>query len=95
MIPAHSLIPQVLAEVLSKAPLTPEKISFAWRSAVGPAVGRVSTVRLGDGGVLLITVTEPHWGPAIHKSSRLILDRLATLLGPDVVIRLETVASRS
>ncbi len=94
MIPAQSLIPGVLAEVLRKAPLTPEKVSFAWRAAVGPAVGRVSSVRLGEGGVLHVTVTEPHWGPAIAKSSALILQRLASLLGPEVVTRLDTTASK-
>jgi hypothetical protein len=94
VVPAQSAIPNVLAEVLRKAPLTPEKVSFAWRHAVGPAIDRVSAARLGDAGVLYITVTEPHWGPAVHKSSRLILERLAILLGPGVVTRLETAASK-
>jgi len=94
MIPAQSAIPDVLAEILRKAPLTPEKVSFAWRAAVGPAVGRVSSVRLGDNGVLHVTVTEPHWGPAIAKSASLILKRLTALLGPDVVTRLDTRASK-
>jgi predicted nucleic acid-binding Zn ribbon protein len=94
MIPAQSAIPEVLAEILRKAPLTPEKVSFAWRSAVGPAIGRVSTVRLGEDGALHVTVTEEHWGPAIRKSSSLILKRLAALLGPDVATRLVTTASK-
>lgn len=94
MIPAQSAIPDVLAEILRKAPLTPEKVSFAWRSAVGPAIGRVSTARLGDHGVLCVTVTEAHWGPAIAKSSTLILKRLAALLGPEIVTRLDTTASK-
>lgn len=90
MIPVQSSIPRVLAEVLQKAPLTPEKVSFAWRAAVGPAIGRVSSVRLGANGVLQVTVTEPHWGPAIVKLSGLILQRLSSLLGPGIVTRLET-----
>jgi hypothetical protein len=94
MIPARAAIPDVLAEILKKAPLTPEKVSFAWRVAVGPAVARVSTVRLGDNGILHVTVTEEHWGPAIKRSSSLILTRLSSLLGPDVVTRLDTRASK-
>jgi hypothetical protein len=93
MIPVQSAIPDVLAEVLRKAPLTPEKVSFAWRAAVGPAVARVSSVRLGESGTLHVTVTEAHWAPAISKSSALILRKLATLLGPEIVTRLDTTAS--
>ncbi len=94
MIPAQSAIPAVLAEILRKAPLTPDKVSFAWRVAVGPAVARVSTVRLGTDGILQVTVSEEHWGPAIAKSSTLILRRLATLLSPDLVTRIEISGSR-
>ena len=94
VIPAHSAIPGVLAEVLRKAPLTPEKVSFAWRNAVGAAIARVSAVELGAGSVLLVTVSEPHWGPAIQKSAPMILNRLALLLGPGIVTRIETTASK-
>jgi hypothetical protein len=93
MIPAQSVIHGVVAEMLKHAPLTPEKVSFAWRTAVGPSIGRVSSARLGDAGVLYVTVVEPHWGPAIMKSSGLILHRLSSLLGPGIVTRLETEAS--
>lgn len=94
MIPAHSAIPDVLAEILRKAPLTPEKVSFAWRTAVGPAVGRVSSVTLGNDGILHVTVTEEHWGPAIMRSAPLILKRLTALLGPGVVTRLDTASKK-
>lgn len=93
MIPAQSVLHGVVAEMLKHAPLTPEKVSFAWRTAVGPTIGRVSSVHLDDAGVLHVTVTEPHWGPAIAKSSGLILHRLASLLGPGIVTRLATRAS--
>lgn len=88
MIPTRSIIPQVLAEMLQKAPLTPEKVAFAWRMAVGPTIDRASTVVLDEAGALHVAVSDPHWGPAIRKSSRLILERLAGLLGPGVVTRL-------
>ena len=48
VIPVHEFMPQALAEILRKAPLTPEKVAFAWRSAVGPAVDKASTYRLTE-----------------------------------------------
>lgn len=94
MIPAQSLIPDALAEVLRHAPLTPEKVSFAWRTAVGATIGRVTTARLGDAGVLHVAVTDARWRPAIAKGASLIRTRLAALLGPDIVTRIELTASK-
>ena len=90
MVPAHSAIPKVLAEVLRKAPLCPEKVDFAWRAAVGPAVARVTSVRLDSDGVLHVTTREPHWLVEVRRSSQLILARLESLLGADVVRALDT-----
>ena len=36
--PLNSAIPGALAELLRDAPLSPGKVSFAWRAAVGPAL---------------------------------------------------------
>ena len=33
-------MPAVVAEVIRKAPLTDEKVAFAWRLAVGPGHGQ-------------------------------------------------------
>lgn len=85
MVPAHTAIPRVLAEVLRKAPLCPEKVDFAWRAAVGPAVARVTSVSLGGDGVLHVTAPEQHWGTEVRRSSKLILARLEGLLGAGVV----------
>ena len=41
MIPLQQFMPDALAAILRKAPLTPEKVDFAWRSAVGGAVAQV------------------------------------------------------
>jgi predicted nucleic acid-binding Zn ribbon protein len=84
MVRADRVIPAVLAEVIRKAPLCPEKVEFAWRSAVGAAVARVTRVRLDDQGVLHVMASDPQWGREVKRSSRLILTRLATLLGPQV-----------
>lgn len=94
MVPAHKVLPGVVAEIIRKAPLTAEKVDFAWRAAVGPAVARVTSVALGDGGVLTVTVSEPHWASEVARSSRLILARLETMLGRDVVARLDTTSAK-
>ena len=92
MIRAQRLIPTVLAEVIRKAPLCPEKVEFAWRSAVGPAVQRVTTVRLDEAGVLHVTAADAHWSREVKRSSKLILARLETMLGPDTVKRIRVIS---
>jgi hypothetical protein len=89
MVPAHSVIPRVLAQIIRPAPLCQEKVEFAWRAAVGPAVARVSTVRLTDGGVLIVTVANEHWRREVERSIGLIRSRLEALLGRDVFTRVE------
>jgi predicted nucleic acid-binding Zn ribbon protein len=90
VVPAHKLIPSVLANVLKNAPLCPEKVEFAWRIAVGPAVARVTSISLDDHGALHVTSSDPHWLAEVRRSSKLILARLATMLGPDAVQRIST-----
>ena len=46
MIPLQQVMPAALASVLRQAPLSPEKVAFAWRTAVGAAIDRASTVEL-------------------------------------------------
>jgi hypothetical protein len=94
MIRVDRVIPDVLAEVIRKAPLCPEKVEFAWREAVGPAVARASTVRHDDCGVLHVTA-DAAWIAEIRRSSRLILGRLARLLGSGVVTSIATVTAAS
>jgi predicted nucleic acid-binding Zn ribbon protein len=49
---------------------------------------RATTVRLDDSGILHVTATDPHWAREVKRSSKLILSRLESTLGPDVVKRL-------
>jgi len=84
MIPVHRVIPDALAAVLQKAPLTPEKIAFAWRTAVGASVDRVTTVEL-KGRVLHVRAKDAAWQREVERSAGLIRARLGTLLGDDVV----------
>ncbi len=95
MTPAHRILPSVVAEIIRKAPLSPEKVEFAWRAAVGPAVARVTKVRLDQDRVLHVTASEPHWQGEVRRSSALILARLERMLGPGTVARLDSADQRA
>ena len=84
MIPVNDFLSRALAEVLSKAPLTPEKVAFAWRQAVGPGVDRATTIEL-DGEVLRVRAQGAQWQREVERSAALIRSRLDALLGSDVV----------
>ncbi len=84
MQPLAQAIPRVLADLLRGTPASPGKVEFAWRAAVGPAMGRVTRVRL-EGHVLIVEAQTPHWTREVSRSSRIILKRLRGLLGEHVV----------
>ncbi len=90
MIPVQQLMPAALSEVLRKAPLTPEKVTFAWRTVVGPAVHQATTVELRDR-VLHVHAKGGPWARELERSAASIRQRLAPLLGAGVVgyIRIE------
>jgi hypothetical protein len=75
-------LPGALAELLRDTPLSPGKVGFAWRAAVGPAVGKATTVRL-EGGQLLVDAASLTWAREVERSTPAILVRLRTLLGAD------------
>jgi hypothetical protein len=75
-------LPGALAELLRGAPLSQGKVGFAWRAAVGPAVGKVTTVRL-EGRQLLVDAASIPWAREVERSTPVILMRLKTLLGND------------
>ena len=80
---AHAL-PGALAELLRDAPTSEGKVAFAWKAAVGPAFDRATAVKL-EGCALIVEVASTQWAREIKRSSAVILTRLQTLLGPDVV----------
>ena len=84
MIPINDIVPDALAAVLRRAPLTPEKIAFAWRTAVGPAVDRVTSIEL-KGRVLHVRAKDAAWQREVERSAGLIRTRLEMLLGAAVV----------
>ena len=81
-------MPEALAAVLQKAPLTPDKVAFAWRTAVGPSVDRVTSVSL-DGYTLRVRTRDAAWQREVERSAGLICSRLDVLLGSGVVRSLD------
>ena len=81
-------MPAVVADVIRKAPLTEEKVAFAWRLAVGPAVDKATKVRLGSDGTLYVSAESPAWIDGVRQSVGLIRSRLAHFLGDDAVKRI-------
>jgi hypothetical protein len=91
MVPAHHVIPRVLAQIVRPAPLCQEKVEFAWRMAVGPAIGRVSSVRLDADGRIRVTVPDGRWRREVQRSIGLITNRLETLVGADTAAKVEII----
>lgn len=81
-------MPDALASVLRKAPLTPEKVAFAWRLTVGPAVDRATTIELRDG-VLRVRTRDAAWRREVERSAGVIRRRLQVLLGADALRSLD------
>ena len=81
-------MPGVLTDVIRRAPLTAEKVTLAWRLAVGPALARATTVRFDEHGTLHVSASGPAWMAAVKSAEALIRSRLTTTLG-DVVRRME------
>ena len=94
VIPVHRFLPDALAEILRKAPLTDDKVVFAWRSSVGPAIDRGTSVTLREG-VLQVTAREAAWGREVERSAALIRARLDSLLGRGVVRAITVVIANS
>ena len=65
----HQVIPEVLAALLRKAPLCDDKVAFAWRTAVGVAVDKATTVTLIDG-VLHVRTRDAAWQREVERARR-------------------------
>jgi uncharacterized protein (DUF697 family) len=88
MRPIAHAVPGALTELLKAAPLSDGKVAFAWNAAVGPALGRVTAVKLANR-TLLVETPGPQWSREIMRSSPVILARLQRLLGADAVDAIE------
>jgi hypothetical protein len=82
--PIQQAMPGALVELLRDAPLSPGKVTFAWRAAVGPAFDKVTSVRL-EHGVLIVDAETRAWAYEVGRSKPIVLSRLQTLLGKTVV----------
>jgi hypothetical protein len=89
MQPLSQALPGALIELLRTTPLSDGKVTFAWRAAVGPALVRVTAVKL-EGRLLLVDAASAQWSREIMRSAPIILERLRGFLGADVVDRIET-----
>ena len=81
-------MPAVVGEVVRRAPMTDEKVAFAWRLAVGPALSKATRVRLAADGTLYVTADSPAWHDSIRASAGMIRSRLAHYLGDSTVKRI-------
>jgi hypothetical protein len=88
VIPVHLIMPAALTAVLRRAPLTPEKVAFSWRMAVGAAMDKVTTIELHNG-VLRVRAKDARWQREVERSAALIRSRLEGLLGERVVRYIE------
>jgi predicted nucleic acid-binding Zn ribbon protein len=77
-------VPGALMELLRGAPLSDGKVTFAWNAAVGPALERVTTVKL-ERTVLIVDAASAQWSRELERLRGVILARLQSLLGKDVV----------
>jgi predicted nucleic acid-binding Zn ribbon protein len=88
MRPLHDGMPGALVELLRGSPLSDGKVTFAWKAAVGPAIERVTNVKL-ERKVLLVETASAQWSQEVMRSSPVILRRLQSLLGAEAVERIE------
>jgi hypothetical protein len=84
---AHA-VPNAIGVLLRSTPMSPGKLEFAWKSVVGPAMDRGTHVRL-EGTQLLVEARTAAWSKEVSRSSRIILKRLQSLLGADVIRELK------
>ena len=84
MRPVNQSIPEALATILRKAPLTDDKVAFAWRTAVGPALDKATTIELRNG-VLHVQAKDDAWRREVERSAAVVRARLDSLLGKGIV----------
>ena len=74
--------------LLDGQPMSDGKISFAWRIAAGPSLGRAATLSWSPTGALMVRARTEAWRREIVRARPLIQARLGELLGPDAVRRM-------
>jgi Dna[CI] antecedent DciA-like protein len=92
VIPVQQVVPSALEAILRRAPLTREKVAFAWRVVVGPAVDRATSIELRDQ-VLYVHAKDAAWQREVERAMPLIKKRLTALLGEQAIRRIEATGS--
>ncbi len=68
-----------------------DKVAFAWRSAVGAAVDKATTIAL-VGSVLHVRARDAAWQREVERSAGVVRARLEALLGSGVVRYIDVTA---
>jgi predicted nucleic acid-binding Zn ribbon protein len=89
MVRAPEVLAAALAPAIRQAPLTSEKVEFAWRAAGGAAIARATRVTLGDHGVLRVTGDDPRWIDAVRGMRTHLVRQLEPWLGTGTVTAIE------
>ena len=84
MRPVNQSMPAALAAILRRAPLNDDKVAFAWRTAVGPALDKATSIELRNG-VLLVRARDDVWRREVERSAAVVRSRLDSLLGKGIV----------
>jgi predicted nucleic acid-binding Zn ribbon protein len=84
MDPIGPMVARVLPALLAKAPLSPEKVDFAWRTVAGDALARATRVTLRDG-ILIVSADDVRWLDEVARARTALLPRLNALLGEGTV----------
>ncbi len=91
----QSFLPGAVRRLLRQGPLSQEKLEFAWRLAVGPAIGRVTSVRLSGEASVEVAVSDAGWRREVRRSQGEILGKLRALLGTEAVRELRVTPGRA
>ncbi len=94
MQPVTSVLPAVVRRLLQQGEMSQEKLDFAWRAAVGPAIERATEVRLAADGTVEVRASDATWRRELQHSQSMMLGRLQELLGRQIVKNLK-IMSRS
>lgn len=84
MIAVQRVLPDMLADIIRRQPLSPAKVDFAWRTSVGTALARVTTAELREDGTLIVRLSDGRWTSELNRARTIIRQRLAPLLGDAV-----------
>lgn len=80
---------RAVAAALARQPLSPGKVAFAWRAAVGPAMAKATEAAMAGDRVVRVRAVSTHWRLEVERARPLIEARLSRLLGSRVEVRLD------